>query len=193
MKVEEIARSGGGIEVDRSSLLKAIEDFGLHPPADRRVMQEAREFAKIQMNYEVAPVEAFEFVADKTGFSILTCHQDDQITGVGAFILLSRAGRDAILNQQFNSIMPAEEHLATPDDPIWASYAWGGAATTKLAKQLIVGIDALLTLEFFERIPAFAKAVTNDGARALTEYLGYRPLPQSDYYCRPPALVEASL
>jgi len=185
MTTDTLELNRTSVDVDRDHLVSVINQLGLTVAATDDEFLQAQHFAEELMDQKLASLEAYKRVADITGISVMTHSENDQLTGTCAFILLSEVGRDAVITNNFDAAMPAADHLAAIGEPIWGSYAWGGAASTKTGKRIIVSVAPILIKTLFDSVPTFARAVTSDGARALAEHLGYRPLPGTDLYWKP--------
>jgi len=126
------------------------------------------------------------------GASLFLAHEEGALTGVLAFVLLGRAGLQAVRDGSFDALAPADAHLARPGQPASAFYGWGVAATTKAsARRLIDGSRAIMD-GVLGHLPKFARPTTEAGHRLMRERLGFVDLPASRGLVWQPPVQEAA-
>lgn len=159
--------------VDLQNLNSFITGYGFRKPHDFEEIHRARSFAADLIGPNIAEAKALAAAEKVSGISIIIFEEAGQITGVGAFLLLSMRGLEAIIDGTFDAVDPSFSHLSIGGRDIYATYAWGGAATTKASKRAVVSIASGMSDAFFNAVPSFARAITQDGERAMREHLAY--------------------
>lgn len=140
-------------------------------------MSEARELAAQMIGGAIVSTEALDRVQAYSGCSVWVAHEDGKLTGVLAFILLSRAGADAVLRGEFDATNPDLAHVAAPHESYHASYGWGVCANSKATARRVVGGSAAVK-PMLDHIPRYARPVTEAGRKMMAESLGYVDLPE---------------
>ena len=113
------------------------------------------------------------------GAALFLAHEDEVLTGILAFMLLSDEGRRAIHAGAFDALSPRESHLAAPGEPARAFYGWGVAATTKDSARRLIGGARDIMSGVLAHLPKFARPTTEAGHRLMRDRLGFVDLPQS--------------
>jgi hypothetical protein len=158
------------------------EDLGVFDlvPAAGEATVRARELAARLIGPEIVSVEALRQVQDRSGAALFVTYEGDELTGVLAFVLLNRAGLEAVLSGQFEARSPAPEHVARPDEFVSAFYGWGVAATTKPSAQRVVEAARAMGRSSVAHVPYFARPTTEAGHRLMRERMNFVDLPGSD-------------
>jgi hypothetical protein len=165
-----------GREVSRHVRLELLK-FGVVSAAGPE-MSRARELAALLIGAAIVSTEALDRVQATTECAVFIAHEDGQLTGVLAFILLNAQGADAVLRGAFDAADPVLEHLASPDEIVCAVYGWGICATAKpTARRLVEGSEAIKPL--LDHVAHYARPTTEAGRRLMCERLGFVDLPGS--------------
>ncbi|WP_374570002.1 hypothetical protein [Phenylobacterium sp.] len=148
-------------------------------PATARDIAEARDFAADLIGPAIVSAEALQRVHERSGAGLFLAREEGTLTGVLAFVLLNRAGLDAVWAETFEAVDPAASHVnAAGEDPA-ALYGWGVAATTKpSAARLIEGARAMWAGAVMG-LPYFARPTTPKGERLMRERLNFEDCPGS--------------
>ena len=148
-------------------------------PARRAEIAEARQFAAKLIGGTIVTPEGLQRVHEHSGASLFLYHDEDELTGVLALVMLNAAGRDAICAEAFDALNPDLAHVAAEGEEPAALYGWGIAATRKLtARRLVDGLTAIASGPV-GHLPYFSRAATPQGERLLIERIGFRPYPGS--------------
>jgi hypothetical protein len=160
-------------------LRRELDAFGVRPARGAEIGA-ARAFAAQLIGEGIVAAADLERVHRLTGESALfIAHEDGEMTGVLAFVLLNVGGLRAVLTGAFDALAPAAEHVAGPGSPACAFYGWGVAATTKpSARRVIDGAKAVMA-GACGHLPKFARPTTEAGHRLMRERLGFEDLPGS--------------
>jgi hypothetical protein len=158
----------------RPELLK----FGLISAAGPEMAQ-ARALAAQLIGPAIVSTETLDRVQAYTEAAVWTAHEDGALIGVLAFVLLNRAGAEAVLRGEFDAVDPAIGHMASPDQVVRATYGWGICATGKEAARRLVG-GSFAIMPWFDHLPRYARPTTEAGHRLMRERMGYADLPGSD-------------
>jgi hypothetical protein len=139
-------------------------------------MGAARELAAQMIGGTIVSTEALDKVQAYSGCSVWVAHEEGELTGVLAFILLSKAGKEAVLRGEFDATNPDLAHVAAPHETYHASYGWGVCATNKATARRVVGGSAAVK-PMLDHIARYARPVTEAGRKMMAESLGYIDLP----------------
>ena len=89
---------------------------------------------------------------------------------------LTRAALPALASGRFNGIEPPDALIARPDEPVAALYLWGAAGLTWRGRTLALAASVALQREVYPNLPCYARAATDEGAKALAQRMGARPM-----------------
>lgn len=149
-------------------------------PADANVTSQARELAARLIGPEIVSAEALQRVQDQAQAALFVAYEGDELTGVLAFVLLSRAGLEAVLCGAFDAKSPAPAHVASPEEIVCGFYGWGVAATTKPTAKRVIEAAHAMGRSSVAHIPYFARPTTEAGHRLMRERMNFVDLPGSD-------------
>ena len=157
--------------------------------ADDQDIGEARDFAAELIGSKIVSAEALQRVHERSGAGLFLAREDGarkdgareegRLTGVLAFVLLNRAGLNAVWAETFEATDPSPSHVCrASEDPV-AVYGWGVAAITKpSATRLIEGARAMWAGAVMG-LPYFARPTTEKGDRLMRERLNFVDCPGS--------------
>ncbi len=148
-------------------------------PASRTEVVEARHFAARLIGGTIVTPEGLQRVHEHSGAGLFVYHDDEELTGVLALVMLNAAGHDAIRGEAFDALDPDLAHVAREGEDPAALYGWGIAATRKMtARRLVDGLSAIANGPV-GHLPYYSRAATPQGERLLIERIGFRPYPGS--------------
>ena len=99
---------------------------------------------------------------------------EDEIEGVFIIVPLSPEGLDALKTADFDPSGPEASHLAALGTPCSGVYTGAYAGATHEARKAVMTATAIVRVQVFGQVPAFARAATEDGARSMVS-LGFSP------------------
>ena len=159
-------------------ILAQLAQFGVLPATADQI-DEAQAFAATLIGPQIVQPQALRRVQDYTGGALFLTRQGTELTGVMAFVLLSKSGSRAVRTDAFDAVDPANRHLARRDEDPHAAYGWGIATTDREStKRILKGYDLFRTTTV-PHLAWFARAVTPAGERLMLEQLNYKPYPGS--------------
>ncbi|MEZ5998065.1 MAG: hypothetical protein R3B98_05175 [Hyphomonas sp.] len=97
------------------------------------------------------------------------------VDGVFLTLPLSAEGERAVRTGTYVPAHPDAAHLAWQGKDVAGVYIGVYAGATKEARRAVMTAAAVMRVEFFARVPAFARGATEDGKRSMAS-LGFRPL-----------------
>ncbi|MEZ5955223.1 MAG: hypothetical protein R3C13_13075 [Hyphomonas sp.] len=97
------------------------------------------------------------------------------VDGVFLTLPLSASGEQAVRNGTYVPAHPDPAHLAWQGKDVAGVYIGVYAGATKEARRAVMTAAALMRMEFFAPVPAFARGATEDGKRSMAS-LGFQPL-----------------
>ena len=98
----------------------------------------------------------------------------DPLEGIFLIVPLSPSGLQALYTGEFNPGSPETEHLAARGTTCAGVYVGAYAGATHDARKAVMTATAVLRVQIFGQVPAFARAATDDGARSMVS-LGFAP------------------
>jgi len=122
----------------------------------------------------VAPAERLIALQAHFSASVFGLRESGQLTGLLAAFPLNALGLAAVENQSFDAAALDIELVSSPGERPAAYYGWGFAATTKDGARAVMRASSDIHRLLYWGAPTFARAVTNDGVRAL-QSIGFRP------------------
>lgn len=165
------------VNVVPEHLVRVLNEYGFALPVNVNDFQRGRDFAAELIGSDIAATSVFQDIQDHSGAGMLLFREKGEITGVAGLLMLTDAGRKAILSNSFNGKKPDLKHIAQHGQKqVAATYAWLGAATTHASRVAVVTISIGLKKHIFGDLPSFANAVTPEGAAAVQTYLHMEPL-----------------
>ena len=173
-------------------VVRELAPFAVRPAEPGEAAQ-ARAFAATLIGAGIASADDLARVQRRSGgASLFVTREDGRLTGVMAFVLLNAAGHSAVRNGGFDTLAPADAHIAGPREPAMAFYGWGVAAATKpSARRLVDGGQAIMA-GAIGHLPKFTRPTTEAGHRLVCERMGFVALPGSrDGLVWRPALAPA--
>jgi hypothetical protein len=169
---------GADLEPVTLALRAELEALEIYPARADQVA-EARRFAAQLIGGAIVSPEGLQRVHEHSGAGLFLYHDEEELTGVLAIVLLSQAGLAATCDETFNALNPDLKHVAAEGEPPAGLYGWGIAATRKMtARRLVDGLSAIAN-GAVGHLPYFARAATPQGERLLIDRLGFRPYPGS--------------
>jgi hypothetical protein len=163
-------------------------------PAGETDIDEAREFAAALIGPRIVSSTALKRVHEQTRAGLFLAREEGRLTGVLAFVLLSRAGLEAVWAEAFDACDPASAHMIQAGQEPVALYGWGVAAATKAsAVRLIEGANRM-GAGAVAGLPYFARPTTEAGHRLMRERMGFVDCPgsTSGLVWLAPSLVEGA-
>lgn len=153
----------------------AAVGFDLATLADIRI---GREAAAILLGDAIASVATMVRVQARSGCTVFVAHaaRGELIAAVSAIPLAATAAADLAIGR-FDGLTPADRLIARPGDRPIAFYVWGVAGFTWRGRRMAVAASVALRREAYPRLPLYARAATDDGARVLQRRMGARALP----------------
>ena len=170
-------------ECERSRSVRAIRaafaEFGVEP-AGLGDIAAARRFALGLIGGQMASTETIARVHEGTGAGLFLVRDGAAIRGLLAFIMLNRAGAEAAVCDDFDSLTPRPEYICPADQEPAAIYSWAIAAADKdAATRLIRGHERLRHVAV-AHLPFYCRLATEEGRRLAIVRMGFKPLPGSD-------------
>lgn len=98
----------------------------------------------------------------------------DPLEGTFLIVPVSPDGLKALQTGAFNPGDPKQAHLAALGMPCAGVYVGAYAGDTHDARKAVMTATAILRVNVFGQVPAFARAATEDGARSMVS-LGFKP------------------
>lgn len=167
------------LKVSVDAIIRTAEEYGLSPPT-RIQLEQGRSIAASLIGPGIASVSSFDVATRWSGLSAFVYVENGSVTGMVGMLLLSQSGLIAVQQGIFNAIEPETKHLARKSDNVFGSYGWGVTATSKAgARAALAGGNAIYG-SHLSTVPCFARAVTDDGVRVLSNSLGYQAVPWND-------------
>jgi len=99
----------------------------------------------------------------------------EPIEGVFLVLPLSPAGEQAVRDGSYCPADPAPAHLAWHGRDVAGVYIGVYAGATKEARRAVMTASAVMRVDQFASVPAFARGATDDGKRSMAS-LGFSPL-----------------
>lgn len=156
---------------DLDRVRSRMEDFGLRI-AEPPEVSPAVELAEALTGSAMAEPLVVSRVHETTGMTtFVTGHPID---GVFLIIPLAEAGVDAVRAGTFKPADPRAEHLCHNHEHCFGVYIGVFAGQSRDARRSVMHASAILRVEIFASVPCFARAATEDGARAMAS-LGFAP------------------
>jgi hypothetical protein len=140
---------------------------------------EARDFAANLIGGKNVEPDVLAWVHERTGGCLFLTHEDGQLTGVWASVLLSPEGVQACHDDRFDALDPDPRHVAEKHGDPAGHYAWGIAGSTKASARRVVGAADALFWTVLAHLPFFTRPATPAGVRLVVERLGFQPVPGS--------------
>jgi hypothetical protein len=168
-------------ETSRSvrAIRAAFAEFGVEP-AEVGDVAPARRFALRLIGGRMASTETITSVHERTGAGLFLVRDGAAIRGLLAFIMLNRAGADAAVCDDFDSLTPRPAYICPADEEPVAIYSWAIAAASKdAATRLIRGHERLRHVAV-AHLPFYCRLATEEGRRLAIVRMGFKPLPGSD-------------
>ena len=178
------------------AMREAFAEFDVRPARSTEI-DAARQFALELIGGRMASTETIASVHSRTGVGLFLVPEGEGIRGLLAFILLNRAGADAAVCDDFDSLAPRPEYVCASDEEPVAIYSWAIAAADKdAATRLIRGHERLRHVAA-AHLPFYCRLATENGRRLGIVRMGFKPLPGSQsglFWSEPRAesLVEAA-
>jgi len=158
-------------------LRRDLADFQVRPALDCEIAA-VHGFAAQLIGEGIVTAEDLQRVHHLTGENgLFVTEEEDQITGVLAFVLLNVRGLRAVLTGTFDALSPCADHVASATAPACAFYGWGVAATTKRSARRVVNGAQAIMAGCVAHLPKFAHPTTEAGHRLMRERLGFVDLP----------------
>lgn len=154
---------------------RTLAPFEIRPAADGEVAA-GRTLAARLIGDDIVSTEDFRRIHGRNGLGLFLAHEGGTLTGILAFVALNRAGAGALLDGAFDTVAPADAHVASRDEAVAAMYGWGVAAITRdTAARLIAGAR-LLGRGPSAHLAHYARPTTERGARLMREKLNFQDL-----------------
>ncbi|MEL6861655.1 MAG: hypothetical protein AAGL11_07445 [Pseudomonadota bacterium] len=99
---------------------------------------------------------------------------EEEIEGIFIVVPLSPEGLEALKTADFDPSGPDAAHLAALGTPCAGVYTGAYAGTTYDSRKAVMTATAIVRVQVFGQVPAFARAATEDGARTMVS-LGFAP------------------
>lgn len=156
---------------------RGMAELGLRLANDAEIAQ-GRDIAARTVGPAVATVETLIRAQRRTGASCFTyAGADGRLAGVLAIIPLTRAAAPGLAAGVFDGLMPAEDLIARPQDPVVALYGWGVAGITWRGRAVVMAAAVKLHREIHPTLPLYGRAATAGGERTLLKRIGAAPVP----------------
>ena len=158
--------------VDHPKMLEAMGAFGwrIATPEEHEPMMALAEKLLGSQLTKAKEIERINSITQITSWVF----GRDQIDGVFIIVPLSPAGLEALKTADFDPSGPDASHLAALGTPCAAAYTGAYAGATHEARKAVMTATAIVRVQVFGQVPAFARAATEDGARSM-ESLGFAP------------------
>jgi hypothetical protein len=148
-------------------------------PAAAEDMDEAREFAAGLIGGEIVTPQTLTWVHERTGAALFLLREEGRLTGVWAIVLLSQAGVDATLADQFNALEPEPAHVIERGEDPAGLYGWGIVGSTRESARRVVAAEGDVRNGALAHLPSFTRPTTPAGRRLVIERLNFKPVPRS--------------
>lgn len=174
-----------GANSDPSQVAAVAGFFGLRV-LDEEGIDEARRFAASLIGEGIAPTASYLAVQRIFPASVFGFREGGALTGVLSAFPLTASGYLSLREGTFNAIDVDAAWIAAPRLTPAAYYGWGFAATTREGGRAVVKASVEIHRRLYWATPTFARAVTDDGVRALTS-IGFRSTSQTGLLAIAPA------
>lgn len=148
-------------------------------PATPQETPAAHALAERLIGAGIVSAEDLAAVHARTGAGVFVTYDDGALSGILAFVLLTRAGRDAVLADAFDAVRPASAHVARPQDAVCGLYGWGVAAVAKPAARRLIEGAHIMGRNSVSHLPYYARPATAAGERLMRDRLGFVDVPGS--------------
>jgi hypothetical protein len=170
-----LARHAAAPLADR--LRAILEPIGMFDAKDRE-LEPARALAARLIGGENVSVAGLRRVYERQGTGVFVSRTDQDVVGVLALIFLNAVGHAAVLAERLDPLAPDLSLVVSGREEPTAVYAWGIAASTREAAQVLVR-GAIALGDAVPGIPFYVRAATEAGRRLLTEKMSFTPFPGS--------------
>lgn len=158
--------------VDIPKLKKRAADFGFrHANIDE--LAQGIAIAEELMGQKIAPLNEIACMDGITGCGAWVT--GDPVDGIYLTFPLTKAGELAVRDGSYTPQRPKRGHLCGPGEPCSAFYCGVYAGKTHEARKNIMTATAVIRLELYAELPAFARGATEDGVRSMIS-LGFEPV-----------------
>ena len=165
-------RITSGIRVDIAQVAARAADFGFRR-ANFADIAAGVALAESLMGSKIATAEQVARMDAVTGMTAWV--RGEPIDGVFLTLPLSAEGERAVRNGAYVPGRPDPEHLAWHGKDVAGVYIGVYAGATKEARRAVMAVAAVMRVELFAPVPAFARGATEDGRRSMAS-LGFVPV-----------------
>lgn len=163
--------AGFAFAPDLGRLRSRMRDFGLRI-AESPEVAPAVQLAEELTGSAMAEPLVVSRVHETTGMTAFVT--GDPIDGVFLIIPLSERGVETVRSGTFTPGDPRPSHLCHKGKECFGVYIGVFAGQSRDARRNVMHASAILRVEIFASVPCFARAATEDGARAMAS-LGFAP------------------
>lgn len=158
--------------VDRQAMLDGMGAFGwrIATTVEHGPMMA---LAEQLLGSQLTRADMIEWINGITGMTSWI-YGEDTLEGVFIIVPVSPAGLTALQTADFDPSGPKESHLAAEGETCAGVYVGAYAGATHAARKAVMTAAAILRVQVFGQVPAFARAATDDGARSMVS-LGFHP------------------
>jgi hypothetical protein len=161
--------------MERTIRTMAHAGFDLATPADIRV---GREAAAALVGDAIATAPTMIRVQARSGCTVFVARSaEGELVAAVSAIPLTAAAAPGLAAGRFDGLEPPDRQIARPRDTPVAFYVWGAAGLTWRGRRLALAASLALQREAYPRLPLYARAATDDGARVLQRRMGAHPMP----------------
>jgi hypothetical protein len=155
-----------------AGIRRVLAEHGVQP-ARADEMAEAHKLSSTLIKASVASLEAMRAVHVRSGVGMFVVRENDALTGVMGFLMLSGAGRSALLDDRLDPLDPLTVHVCARRDEPAAIYGWGIASTNHEATRTLVGAATAMGRQVTPHLRWYLRTATADGERLIMKRDGW--------------------
>lgn len=159
------------VSLDGLAALMADHD---HRPAAAGEAQMVHGLSSSVLEGELAPVEHLMAMHERSGAAIWVFHEHGVATGFNLMAPLNAAGLDALATRRFDPKEIPLDWIAARGEPCVGVFHLGFGGVTRDARRAVMTASAAALATVLRPVPVFARALTEDGRRAMSS-LDMRP------------------
>mgnify|MGYP001793021812 CR=1 FL=1 len=157
--------------VDNSKMIGQMANFGWRGANEAEIPEMLALGERLIEDQLISP-DVLAHLHDLTGIAAWVF--GDPVEGLVISVPLTEAGLDAVQDNVFVAKNPDDAHVAAVGQPCAGVYIGIYAGETKEARKAVMSGAGVIRMAIYAQVPCFARAATEDGARAM-ESLGWTP------------------
>jgi len=143
-------------------------------PESEQDFADVHSLAVNELGAGLASLEEIKRVDALTGAAIWTVKRHGAVTGFLAPLALTKAGRDALVEDTFDAARIEQSWVARMGQPLAGFYCWCYAGKDQVTRGALVLALRTLIDKHFPDLPFFGRDSTEAGARIM-RHLGFAP------------------